>query len=227
MRTVSKGGANVLLLTLADQKSKKKKKSKKKGNTQAVPSENPATPVESQATGDAPEEKDAGESDDSDREQGTTSPDKTQPAEESTATLANGIDNLAIETDDAAARFNALVKDRDVLRLEVTQLRKSLEELQSKHATEIEAVRGELADTQAEKENAEEQYQSLLGKVNTIRSQLGERLKADAVGKIYRLVRAILTTATGRPGASKDANRRTGAREVRNTAEIHCAVRRG
>lgn len=83
--------------------------------------------------------------------------------------------------DDAAARFDALVKDRDALRLEVTQLRQSLEELRSKHATEIETIQGELAETQAEKESAEEQYQSLLGKVNTIRSQLGERLKADAV----------------------------------------------
>ncbi|EXJ85228.1 hypothetical protein A1O3_05903 [Capronia epimyces CBS 606.96] len=105
------------------------------------------------------------------------------------ATLTNG-DASAVpeaekdeggdEDNDAAVRFDALVKDRDTLRLEVTQLRQSLEELRSRHATEIETIQGELADTQAEKESAEEQYQSLLGKVNTIRSQLGERLKADA-----------------------------------------------
>lgn len=85
-----------------------------------------------------------------------------------------------LESNDAAARFDALVKDRDALRLEVTQLRQSIEELQSKHSSEIEAVQSELADTQDAKDTAEEQYQSLLGKVNTIRSQLGERLKADA-----------------------------------------------
>lgn len=73
-----------------------------------------------------------------------------------------------------------MVKDRDALRLEVTQLRQSIEELQSKHSSEMEAVQTELADTQDAKDTAEEQYQSLLGKVNTIRSQLGERLKADA-----------------------------------------------
>ncbi|EXJ85890.1 hypothetical protein A1O1_06259 [Capronia coronata CBS 617.96] len=106
--------------------------------------------------------------------------------ETSSAALTNGDARTVNETEksvdnnDAAARFDALVKDRDALRLEVTQLRQSLEELRSKHATDIETVRSELAETQAEKESAEEQYQSLLGKVNTIRSQLGERLKADA-----------------------------------------------
>jgi chromosome segregation ATPase len=86
-----------------------------------------------------------------------------------------------VDDDDTAARFEALVKDRDALRLEVIELRKSLEELQSKHTVELETAQNELADAQTEKENAEEQYQSLLGKVNTIRSQLGDRLKADAV----------------------------------------------
>ena len=98
--------------------------------------------------------------------------------------VTNGAKGLSDEdeNDDSAARFDALVKDRDTLRQEVIQLRQSLEQLQAKHTSDIEAVQGELADTQAEKETAEEQYQSLLGKVNTIRSQLGERLKADAVG---------------------------------------------
>lgn len=84
-------------------------------------------------------------------------------------------------TEDSNARFEALVKDRDALRVEVTQLRQSLEELQAKHQTSLESVREELQETQTEKEHAEEQYQTLLGRVNTIKAQLGERLKADAV----------------------------------------------
>ena len=88
---------------------------------------------------------------------------------------------MAESPEDVGVRFEALVKDRDALRVEVTQLRQSLEELQAKHQTSLDAVREELQKTQAEKEHAEEQYQTLLGRVNTIKAQLGERLKADAV----------------------------------------------
>ncbi|KIW85332.1 hypothetical protein Z517_00722 [Fonsecaea pedrosoi CBS 271.37] len=174
-----------------DQKSKKKKKSKKKGNAQAATTETetetdaPTTPVDAHETQNGPDDEDDAENDEREAEQTAVSPIKEGSGDEAsdTVTVANGVKDLSIDDDndnDAAARFDALVKDRDALRLEVTELRKSLEELQAKHATEIEAVQTELAETQVEKENAEEQYQSLLGKVNTIRSQLGERLKADA-----------------------------------------------
>jgi chromosome segregation ATPase len=88
---------------------------------------------------------------------------------------------MAKSTEDTDTRFEALVKDRDTLRVEVTQLRQSLEELQARHLSSLESVREELQETQTEKEHAEEQYQTLLGRVNTIKAQLGERLKADAV----------------------------------------------
>ncbi|KAL9073206.1 MAG: hypothetical protein Q9161_003038 [Pseudevernia consocians] len=84
---------------------------------------------------------------------------------------------MATDTD---ARFEALVNERAALREEVAQVRRSLEEVQGKHEEELGSMRGQLADTQGEKEQAETQYRNLLGKVNTIRSQLGERLKADA-----------------------------------------------
>ena len=75
----------------------------------------------------------------------------------------------------------ALLEERDALREEVVQARKGLEEMQGKHNEELETLRGQLATSQGEKEQAETQYRGLLGKVSTIRSQLGERLKADAV----------------------------------------------
>jgi len=81
---------------------------------------------------------------------------------------------------DTDLRLKALVEERDTLREEVAQARRSLEEIQEKHEEELGNVRGQLADTQGEKEQAESQYRSLLGKVNTIKTQLGERLKADA-----------------------------------------------
>lgn len=71
-------------------------------------------------------------------------------------------------------------KERESLQAEVAELRKSLQDIQGKHEEELSSVREEVDEVQAGKERAEEQYRTLLGKVNTIRSQLGERLKADA-----------------------------------------------
>jgi predicted nucleic acid-binding Zn-ribbon protein len=80
------------------------------------------------------------------------------------------------------------------LRQEVTELRKSLEGLQSKHETqpsedtvskqeaEIQSLREELEEANEGKEHFETQYTNLLGRVNTIKTSLGDRLKADAVG---------------------------------------------
>ncbi len=78
-------------------------------------------------------------------------------------------------------RLGALLKEREALREEVAQIRKNLEEMQERHEEELSSIREQLSQTEEEKESAETQYQNLLGKVNTIRSQLGERLKADAV----------------------------------------------
>ncbi|MCJ1299058.1 hypothetical protein MMC08_001849, partial [Hypocenomyce scalaris] len=78
------------------------------------------------------------------------------------------------------ARLEALARDRYALTEEVAELRRSLEVIQNKHDEELGRVRDQLDEAQGEKEHAESQYQNLLGKVNTIRSQLGERLKADA-----------------------------------------------
>lgn len=82
-------------------------------------------------------------------------------------------------------RFEALVKDRDSLRAEVTDMRKSLEQIQSKHDDDMEALHGKLKDAESKKEHAESQYRGLLERVNTIKAQLGERLKEDAVRTIF------------------------------------------
>ncbi|KAK2735965.1 hypothetical protein FQN57_001038 [Myotisia sp. PD_48] len=81
------------------------------------------------------------------------------------------------ETND---RFDILVRDRDSLRAEVIEMRRSLEQIQTKHDEDMEVMENKLKEAQAEKQHAELQFNNLLGKVNTIKSQLGERLKADA-----------------------------------------------
>ena len=79
------------------------------------------------------------------------------------------------------ARLDTLASERAALQAEVAQLRKSLEEVQERHEEELTSMGEQLAASQDEKLHAETQYHNLLGKVNTIKSQLGERLKADAV----------------------------------------------
>ena len=98
-----------------------------------------------------------------------------------------GDKDTVLAATDTDARLQALVDERNALRKEVAQVRRSLEEIQEKHEEELGNIGEQLADTQGEKEQAETQYRNLLGKVNTIRSQLGERLKADAVGALLPL----------------------------------------
>ncbi|KAF2018066.1 hypothetical protein BU24DRAFT_389731 [Aaosphaeria arxii CBS 175.79] len=81
---------------------------------------------------------------------------------------------------DATARLEALAKERDTLRQEVTELRKSLEGIQGKHDEEVATLQGDLEEANEAKEHVETQYRNLLGRVNTIKSSLGDRLKADA-----------------------------------------------
>ncbi|OJJ98172.1 hypothetical protein ASPACDRAFT_121837 [Aspergillus aculeatus ATCC 16872] len=89
----------------------------------------------------------------------------------------NPTSSEALQSND---RFDALVRDRDTLRAEVADMRKSLEEIQSKHHAEMKALQGRLDDAENKKEHAESQFQKLLERVNTIKSQLGERLREDA-----------------------------------------------
>lgn len=95
---------------------------------------------------------------------------------------------------DTTARLDAIAKERDALRQEVTELRKSLENIQSNQDkqpqsesdsekdAEIQSLKEELEEANEGKEHFETQYKNLLGRVNTIKTSLGDRLKADAVG---------------------------------------------
>ena len=51
--------------------------------------------------------------------------------------------------------------------------------LRDQHTQEVSTIRAELEETESAKDHAETQYQHLLGRINTIKSSLGERLKAD------------------------------------------------
>jgi chaperonin cofactor prefoldin len=169
--------------------SKSKKKKRKKGAKDIANGEISQTPAVSGASAEqepssrtiAAGNEEAEAEEETDRETRIVTPTPTEDA--ATALLANGTEqaSTAEANDSTDSRFEALVKDRDSLRAEVTQLRQSIEALQAKHGTTLAAVQEELQESLAGKSHAEEQYQTLLGRVNTIKAQLGERLKADAV----------------------------------------------
>ena len=125
------------------------------------------------------------------------------------AGLKPPIDTIATSFTDTDARLEALSKEREALREEVAQVRRSLEEIKEKHDEELSSMREQLSETQAEKEQAESQYRSLLGKVNTIKSQLGERLKADAVSTYGSPASHLTNIRLGRSFASTESNRRS------------------
>ena len=102
---------------------------------------------------------------------------REESAADGTPTEA-GTRTQSLNVDD---RLEALAQERDSLREEVAWFRKSLEAIEGKHEEELSSLQEELVQTQEGKTQAEAQYKGLLGKVSTIRSQLGERLKADAV----------------------------------------------
>ena len=96
----------------------------------------------------------------------------------------SGIQQAQEDADEnSSTRLEAYNEERESLREEVAQVRKSLQDLQVRHEAEISDLREQLAGTNEGKRTAETQYQNLLGRVNTIRTQLGDRLKADAVGR--------------------------------------------
>lgn len=71
-------------------------------------------------------------------------------------------------------------------------MRKSLEEIQSKHRADMEALQQKVDEAENKKDEAETQFQQLLERVNIIKSQLGERLKEDAVCCDFRLPPLLL-----------------------------------
>jgi peptidoglycan hydrolase CwlO-like protein len=98
-----------------------------------------------------------------------------------TTNETSGYEDTADAPTDAEQRLDALAKERATLQAEVVALRKSLEGIQEKHEEEMAGVQEQLEESQSGREHAEMQYRNLLGKVNTIKSQLGARLKENQV----------------------------------------------
>lgn len=163
----------------------KKKKNKKKQPKAQDPQDQPANgqnhpdpePDEQEADDDVDDEQVPAKSstnDDPDTRPSTAQSEPQTPQHNGARSHQPPMDK------DTTDRLDQLAKERDELREEVTQLRKSLETIQSKHEEEISGLKEQAADAAKSKEHAENQYRDLRGKVNTIKSQLGERMRQDA-----------------------------------------------
>lgn len=83
---------------------------------------------------------------------------------------------------ETAAKLDTLTKERDELKSEVERMRKQLQSSQPSESSGDDAVaqlRTELEEAVSAKEQAEEQYQGLLERVNHLKTTLGDRLKRD------------------------------------------------
>lgn len=70
-------------------------------------------------------------------------------------------------------------EEREALRTDVEELRRQLETIRESHASEVTSLKSTLEETESAREQAEEQYQTLLGRVEKIKETLGDRLKRD------------------------------------------------
>ncbi|KAJ4423436.1 hypothetical protein N0V82_001909 [Gnomoniopsis sp. IMI 355080] len=176
----------------SNKKKKQKKKPKKAIDTDTKVDEcgqQPApSPREEQTGDDEPDTPTVTESNDAERPKSppaTATPAKTQANGHARPPSGNGhpisADSPTANTssNDTSAKLEAMGEEREALRAEVEQLRKQLETIQEAHSSEVTKLKTDLEESETAKENAEEQYQTLLGRVEKIKETLGDRLKRD------------------------------------------------
>lgn len=164
-------------MTASSTKTKKKKNKKKNAGAKGDANGDVAA---SNGAKDAADNEDDGDGE----AEPETPVEPTSNAKDEDNNAAEGAD-LPVKVNGAAKdtseRLDALAKERDALREEVSGLRKSLEALTAKHEEDISGIKEQLEETQSGKEEAESKYEDLRERVTTIRTTLGERLKEYSV----------------------------------------------
>ena len=89
--------------------------------------------------------------------------------------------NDSAEMSGLAEKVEVLARERDNLRQEVAELRRSLEDIQGKHKQEIEDLQLKLDTAEEGKEEADQRHSDLRVRVKEITATLGERLKSNSV----------------------------------------------
>jgi chromosome segregation ATPase len=134
--------------------------------------------------------------------------------------IRNGVHNLSLDSDSApkdstevsglAEKVEVLAKERDNLRLEVAELRKSLEDIQGNHKQEIDDLKAKLETAEEGREEADQRHSDLRVRVKEITATLGERLKSNTVQIPWSLLaHYVLMRLVGGNLSSEYSNRRT------------------
>ncbi|KAI1171655.1 hypothetical protein F4777DRAFT_591064 [Nemania sp. FL0916] len=157
----------------------KKKNNRKKNAAKSKPPQDSAKAPEVAENGE-PHDGDGDQSDDDDGSTAipTATVDQTGHANgHATPPSTNGHPSESTIPDpDTTARLDAMTSEREALKSEVESLRKQLETIQTTHTQETTQLRLELEDVEAAKEQVEEQYQNLVGRVEKIKESVGNRL---------------------------------------------------
>ena len=116
--------------------------------------------------------------------------DDTEQVDESHS-VRNGVHSLSLDGNSApkdstevsglAEKVEVLARERDNLRLEVAELRKSLESIQGNHKQEIDDLKAKLETAEEGREEADQRHSDLRVRVKEITATLGERLKSNTV----------------------------------------------
>lgn len=72
-----------------------------------------------------------------------------------------------------------MTEERESLRAEAESLRRQLESIQESHNKELSSLKSEVEESNSAREEAEEKYENLLGRVEKIKATLSDRLKRD------------------------------------------------
>ncbi|KAL7273979.1 hypothetical protein RUND412_003140 [Rhizina undulata] len=105
---------------------------------------------------------------------------KPQPLATPDAAIQPELQNERIKRQELEKEISTLKAEWSAHEKERSELRNSLEEEKEYRKKESEEADKRVAQITAEKKTLEMQYKNLLGRVSTIKSTLGERLKADA-----------------------------------------------
>ena len=135
---------------------------------------------------------------------------KSQSKTASLSISKSGVQEETQASTEATTASDEIMNDIQRLQTQVASLERALSEQKDVYDRDTDDLRRQVEVTNEQKAQAETQYQNLLGKVNTIRSQLGERLKADAVcaNCIELILRA--NHLPGRSGSSAESDRGAG-----------------
>ena len=109
--------------------------------------------------------------------------------------------------------------EREALRQEVEQLRRQLESISASHTEETSRLQTDLEESEAAKDQAETQYQKLLGRVEKIKETLGDRLKRDKAELDEANQRVEELEATGEELKTANEDLKTGRRALEDEVE--------